>query len=605
MIMDKIAHHAYTLALTIGLVVLLLTPLNQFGLSTYNVHHSLTGNRIAVSADRKSFTIGEKIDYYRFNPSWQKPIGFVTIRSYDKGIWLADYNPEKFSWPAGIQATIVSVTGDKVELNIGSEQGVTVGDHWNIFSAHQTVGSLRITEISQQTANGEILNNKLSHTDLLELQVSPYTIANQLIVFRASGVRLFQYWVLASTFAFWLWSLFSPLPGKLVSKPGKYIVITINTISTPRRQLFWALLGIPLCYALGGFIWNLLCHLHWMVNTGLFNQQVEHFQEWGLWPVRLILVAFWYYWLRQSETSPLLSYWQKLYFKPNNSNWIPKQLKPWALWSLHLVVFYFFASTLLGFLTANINEMVKIGWSHSAISTSNNSHTLLSWTSFLPTKISGDIQALFKNLTHLLQNTPKTMNTDEWFTVVRLSLWSMTITICLIGYSYTVVSIIWSRSILRNVDFTLAGWITTGICYGAVFGPALSASTPSSSGLMPTFTQDIWWQITRISEFYLNLLYTLSILNLGLLFGVMVDKGVRSSGFYSSVRHPSYMLESLMFVTMALVALSGPLQWFAIALIFVKYWIRSEREDQFMQASNPDYRKYQKTTKWKFIPGVY
>jgi len=103
-----------------------------------------------------------------------------------------------------------------------------------------------------------------------------------------------------------------------------------------------------------------------------------------------------------------------------------------------------------------------------------------------------------------------------------------------------------------------------------------------------------------------NLLYTLSIWNLGKYFGVMTDKGLRTTGFYSIVRHPSYTLEALMFLCLALRGLSG---WqnvcAALAVYVVLYYVRSEREDQFMGISNPGYVEYRQRTPWKFIPGVF
>jgi protein-S-isoprenylcysteine O-methyltransferase Ste14 len=60
-----------------------------------------------------------------------------------------------------------------------------------------------------------------------------------------------------------------------------------------------------------------------------------------------------------------------------------------------------------------------------------------------------------------------------------------------------------------------------------------------------------------------------------------------------------------MFIYMSFVFLSGPLQWLAISAFIVKYWLRSEREDQFMSQSNPEYLAYKKQVPWKFIPGIY
>jgi protein-S-isoprenylcysteine O-methyltransferase Ste14 len=129
--------------------------------------------------------------------------------------------------------------------------------------------------------------------------------------------------------------------------------------------------------------------------------------------------------------------------------------------------------------------------------------------------------------------------------------------------------------------------------------------TPSLIGRDPVLTQGLLRDFVLITELILNILYTMSIWNLGTMFGVMTDKGVRTSGFYSVVRHPSYTLESLMFLMMFLNGLSSSSQWLAIGVFIFNYYVRSEREDQFMSESNPDYKIYQEKTVYKFIPGIY
>ena len=60
-----------------------------------------------------------------------------------------------------------------------------------------------------------------------------------------------------------------------------------------------------------------------------------------------------------------------------------------------------------------------------------------------------------------------------------------------------------------------------------------------------------------------------------------------------------------MFLVTELVGLSSGMAWLGISVYFFLYWIRSEREDNFMWYSNPEYTEYQKVTPYKFIPGIY
>src|SRR3569832_1684825 len=104
-------------------------------------------------------------------------------------------------------------------------------------------------------------------------------------------------------------------------------------------------------------------------------------------------------------------------------------------------------------------------------------------------------------------------------------------------------------------------------------------------GKDPIFASGPLFYFGLCAELALNFVYTLTIWNLGTMFGVMTDKGVRTTGFYSVVRHPSYTTEALMFVVVFLKGLTGGGQWLAAAMFFVIYWLRSEREDDFMGSS--------------------
>ena len=71
-----------------------------------------------------------------------------------------------------------------------------------------------------------------------------------------------------------------------------------------------------------------------------------------------------------------------------------------------------------------------------------------------------------------------------------------------------------------------------------------------------------------------------------------------------AIRHPNYTLEGVMFLFIYMKALTTGLNWFGVLFFFVLYWIRSEREDAFMAASNPEYAEYRQKVPWKYLPGV-
>jgi protein-S-isoprenylcysteine O-methyltransferase Ste14 len=228
-------------------------------------------------------------------------------------------------------------------------------------------------------------------------------------------------------------------------------------------------------------------------------------------------------------------------------------------WGLHLLIVYAFASTLLDFLRIDL-------------------------------RAAGDMWKLSPSL-------------HARFQIAKYVVWSLTIGAVLVGYAYSVVSILWGKYI-RSLDFTIVGWLTNAFCY-PLLGVVIWRLVPSFTGIDPIITAGPAQLLMLWLGLILNVLYMLSICNLGLMFDLMADKGVRKSWFYAATRHPSYTLEALMFFAIELVGLTTPAQWSSIAVVFFLYWIRSEREDNFMQYSNPEYADYQRSVPYKFVPGFY
>ncbi|MBI3632489.1 MAG: DUF1295 domain-containing protein [Candidatus Vogelbacteria bacterium] len=240
----------------------------------------------------------------------------------------------------------------------------------------------------------------------------------------------------------------------------------------------------------------------------------------------------------------------------------PKQTKNRhvLIWFANLVIFYIFAINLVGFLRANMAETMNI------------------------------------------LNSSK-ISTEGFFLILRYSLWSLTILVCFAGYLYSLISVLWGKHV-RNIDFTVIGWLTNGFCY-PLFGIIIWQMVPSLHGGTLIITSGVWQYFMLSLELFLNVLYTLSIINLGMMFGVMSDKGLKTTGFFSVTRHPNYTLESMMFIVLYSSGLSSIGQWLAVSMYFFIYWLRSEREDNFMNYSNPGYAAYKKQTPYKFIPGLY
>jgi len=233
------------------------------------------------------------------------------------------------------------------------------------------------------------------------------------------------------------------------------------------------------------------------------------------------------------------------------------------IWDLNLVIVFAFANILITFFYHNVKSIVSLS--------------------------SGGMEFL---------------SSEDFFGIARLSLYSISITGCMLGYGYSLVGPLWNKHI-RNVDFTILGWVTNAICY-PLLGFILVKIVPSHVGAEPTITAGPWYYLIFNAELLLNFLYTASVLNMGKKFGVMVDKGLVQSGFFSFVRHPSYTLETIMFLCICFTGFVKPVYWFGAFLsIVLIYYFRSEREDHFMSISNSDYAKYKEDVPYKYIPGVY
>jgi hypothetical protein len=608
-----------------AVLVILLTPLNQLGMRQYNTERILPDNKIEfLESDKDAFAVGDHLPIYRFNPEWQKPIGEVEVLAYDNGSWLARYDPKTFRWPMANQGAIIKSDAQFVYLNVGQSVGVKAGDTWHVFAGSEIIGKVIIHSVTESESVAQLVQpfpgleshsleskslENQSRENLVGLHVSPYYIANQIIVFDQPWIRIFQITVLLAAFAVWVWSIFSKIPGKVWYEVCQTFRDTIATVSTTTRFRTLAIIGVPISFGLGVFTWNILCYVNWYIHLALLGESVEQFPTFGTPWMQIIFSATWYAVLFGMRRSPISYAVEKIRYQPMQFTWLPPQAKPYVLWFLHLFVYYAFTNTLGKVVVDNMQVMVDHAWpTFRATAEPTISAGFLSWVDLFVADFSSTkhlVDRFYELFVYMSTNAATISEPATWFVLLRLGIWSLTICVSLCLYTYTVICILWTRTALRNIDFTLAGWVSTAVCYGPLLGAPLHHSIPSANGLDPTYVIDLWMWITLTIELLLNVLYMLSIFNMGLKFGVMVDKGVRTSGFYAVIRHPSYLLEALMFVIIGLIALSGPLQWFAISVFFVKYWLRSEREDQFMSGSNPDFLTYKQQTPWKFIPGLY
>jgi protein-S-isoprenylcysteine O-methyltransferase Ste14 len=582
---NGICHFFYELALLLSLSVIAVIPFHLSATKHFNIDKIIDSTHVAFQVKNPSFfKIGDSFPVYRFNPDWKSEIGWIKISSIKGKEIISSYNPLEFSWPMGRQGAVLQAVGQSVQISMGSTMGFKKGDLLCLFEERSLVGKVVLQEVKQNDSWATVVFLK-PNVNLTDLTVSEFIFVTQVAILKNSFLfllapLLFSCLVILHGYYFFIQktSLFlfcgHWLRLRLKRPFIRHIEFLINI-----------LLGVPFVWLIVNFFSR--CFMYLLDVFIRLSQPVLHGSlhpyniniwlydnEFVLNAIGLIFYLGLLFW---RERSPILMFWDLFNYKP------PQRLKGLSkdilLWILHLIIFYAFGSTLFGFLKNNVHAIFDIIRPGQAFS----------WTQ------------LFK----ASYWTSKTLSFYEFCLVSRYLLWSITILGCLFGYWYTILGFFYGKHI-RNTDFTIMGWLTNAICYGPLLGFIIWQMVPPLVGLDPVvIPRQPLWYIMCIAELLLNLLYTISIWNLGTMFGIMTDKGVRTSGFYNAARHPSYTLEALMFVMIYLSGLSTCSQWLAVSFFIFIYYIRSEREDHFMSRSNPDYKLYQQKVLYKFIPGIY
>lgn len=560
-LLDRVCRALYALALILAVAVTLLAPLHARYTRSLWVASATSDGRVVLTGD--GVAPGTTVPLYRFHAGWTRSVGEVTVLGTGSDGLVAEVGEMRF--PVGRHARVVADEGDRVRLAFDAE--VSPGTRLHVFDGERRMAHLLVTGRDGDTTLADCAR-KGPPRDLVGLVATEFSVPTRAVVFDAPLVAALEVAVLVGAVLLWALSLVHRAPARAWSTLAGSLRDALGRLAArPHARIaFHAVLGVPVAFYGGQFAWFTLTWIPHRVGQWLRNLDVvpsnplPPFPEAGA-PFAIALGGLAYAaWLATRGTSPLLALWDALAWRPILPG-LPPAARGFALWALHLVIAWFFASTLFGFLQGNAREATNL--------------------------LAGPLTA------------------DTALEVARYALWSLTILGCLFGYGHTVVAMLWTRPI-RELDFTVAGWATTAVCYGPLLGAVLSRVVGSETdGARPVVTMGPLHVAVPIVELLLNALYTASIWNLGRYFGVMTDKGVRTTGFYATVRHPSYTLEALMFVAIGLPHAGSATQW-AVALAYLlKYALRSEREDHFMGAADPAYAPYRERVPWKFVPGLY
>jgi len=616
---------AYELGLLLAAVIILLVPIH-LGLTRYlPVDRILPQDRFAATGVAPwGVAPGDAVPVYRFSPDWTGPIGEARLDEASGTSLVFSYDPSQFLYAVGRQGRVVSSSPAGITVDIGRNLRLVPGDHLLVFRGMDAVARIRLTDVMETSSAGVVESGQTAIAP--GALVGEFTVPTQVTVCNAgllSTIDVALVLAVLGLFTF-CWIVLRKSPFAWIGLAVRRLVRLGDRTSV---RIAWNLaVGVVFVWVSARFLISLVAVLVDRLAP-YFVPQYQHdaagmADRLGiLLPTLGVLGGLAYlYVLFRDKRSPILILWDKLGFRGGPLKIMPRSsARDAATWILHLVIAYAFAYSLAAFIQGNTNDALRTAWPESTLKPQGafDVHDLRGTLLFF--------QSTFAMWLYMPTHAPHFSSVQSVFVTVRDFVYNLTILGCLIGYVHSITGYIWGKRI-RNLDFTIPGWITNAFCYGPLLGlvmallatqmqhDVLALSQPGTPpswlppemGSVPVYVSGVMPILVLSVELVLNVLYTLTIFNLGTMFGVMTDKGVRRTGFYGVVRHPSYTMEALMFVAFYLKGLSSPNQWLAVLVIFIlAYWLRSEREDDFMTHSNPEFDAYRGKVRYKFIPEVY
>jgi protein-S-isoprenylcysteine O-methyltransferase Ste14 len=585
---NRLCHHLYVIAMLASAVVLFFAPLHLHYTVQAPIVETFGGGQVRfMPAGGQVPRVGATVHVFRYHDDWRLPIGRLRVISADptEGV-LAQAIEKSFRFPLGIQGTVTRQSPDsrRLRVNVGEDAGLLPNHQVQLFRDGRRFATARVMEV--QASDAELESEGDRRLPVFEAQASIYTVQNSVSYLALPWLENLEVAGCVGLVLLLLYRACRPRGWSVLVRSSRR---GLAFLAAPRRIWAVALAPLFLYYGVRFLLrcWDYAIH----VLARLLGLPMLHGlgqAESMILNLALVAAAVAFFWVMAATgRSPWAVLRDKTRFVPPTyqaltTRWVDRA---GIVWLLQVVVVYAFAHTLLDVLAANIRVMTTLSFPEVSVNLTTAKNA-------------------FHTVVQLIRLGPVHSTWAVSLQALNLLIFSVTIVGSLVGYLYGVVAILWGQKCVRNVDFTVTGWLVNAFCYGPLLGATFWGMMPSLSGLRPGIVDGPIHFLGLGCGLLLNLLYSLSIYNMWTRFGVMVDKGMVRNLMFSVVRHPSYTLEGVMFAVLALGHIANHLAFIALAVYCFQYWLRSERDEDFMLASNEEYEGYRRQVPYKYLPGL-
>ncbi|MFC2138473.1 methyltransferase family protein, partial [Bacteroidota bacterium] len=155
---------------------------------------------------------------------------------------------------------------------------------------------------------------------------------------------------------------------------------------------------------------------------------------------------------------------------------------------------------------------------------------------------------------------------------------------------------------IRSIEPTALGWVVALICYPP-FNSMFTRYTNWHADIYILLSNSITTFIIKILILTLFLFYISATLSLGTKCSNLTNRGIITRGPYSIVRHPAYISKNIAWW----IAIIPIISWTTAISMFIwssLYHLRAITEERHL-SQDPEYLRYCKKVKYKYIPYIY